>query len=91
MERGMSSYRVFVMVVGMLAGTTMGVCHAEEKYRLIHAIGSDEELAKPDLTLEECLKLKSDMVEQNVIAVESGEDEELNLGTLACLPESAFQ
>ncbi|WP_353644246.1 hypothetical protein [Mesorhizobium sp. WSM2239] len=78
------------MAIGISSVTTIGISHAEEKYRLIHAIGTEEALIKADLTVEECQKLKSDLIEQNVIAVESGE-EELNLGTLACLPESAFQ
>ncbi|RWO35016.1 MAG: hypothetical protein EOS10_01650 [Mesorhizobium sp.] len=63
---------------------------ADETYRLVHAIDNDETLIKKGLTQRECRSLKADLIQKKIIIVE-GEQEDPNLGVLACLPESAFQ
>ena len=54
------------------------------------AADNDETVIRSVLTEQECQQLKTDFIESKTIVIE-GDEENPNLGTLTCLPESAFQ
>lgn len=69
--------------------TTTAVFAVAEEYRLVHAIDNDETVIRSGLTETQCHKIKADFIKSTTIVIEVNE-ENPKLGTLACLPESAF-
>ena len=60
-----------------------------ETYRLIHAIGNDENEVARDLTKAECDAMKAD---QKAVAEALGvHSERLGLGSITCLEEGFFE
>lgn len=75
------------LALGFLT-TTAAVAVAEE-YRLVHAIDNDETVIRSGMTEKQCREIKADLISSKTIVIEVN-DEDPKLGTLACLPESAF-
>jgi hypothetical protein len=66
--------------IALLAGSTSFA--SAETYRLVHAIGNEEEILAEGLSQQECQDMKSERV---VIVAR------LNVaGSITCLPESLF-
>ena len=60
-----------------------------ETYRLIHAMGNDEQELARDLSRTDCESMKDDRI--GLSAALGIHSETLGIGSISCLPESVFE
>ncbi|WMT90158.1 hypothetical protein [Pelagibacterium sp. H642] len=85
-QEGTSFMRAFAVFAVILTMTTPAFA---ETYRLIHAIGNDENVVASGLEKDECEQRKSDLKE---VATALGTyNERTGYGSITCLPDSFFE
>lgn len=74
----------------VVAALTVIAGHAyAESYRLVHAIGNDEQIAAKGLSIAECETRKREL--KKVATALGTYDESTGYGSITCLPESIFE